>query len=158
MNAFVAKTLLTLFPAILPFAVRWVESIEAEILATGTGLGEGGIKMVKELGVVNPEKIRFLKVNSIPLPKNKILRMAARKTGLISQHTVGMAFRYGIMIRSDLWENGDVQMHECVHTAQYERLGGVKPFLRKYLRQCLEIGYPEAPLEQEAILKSGWPA
>jgi hypothetical protein len=38
-----------------------------------------------------------------------------------------------------------------VHTAQYERLGGIEPFLRQYLRECLTIGYPEAPLEQEAI-------
>lgn len=158
MNPFAAKILLALFPALLPFAVRWVESVEAEILALGTGLGEEGIKMVGELGVANPEKIRFLKVDSVPLPRSPILLVAAHATGLISPHTVGMAFRYGIMIRSDCWESGDVQMHECVHTAQYERLGGVEPFLREYLRQCLEVGYPEAPLEQEAILKSGWPS
>jgi len=157
-NRIASKILLRMFPALLPFAVRWVESVEAEILASGTALGEEGVKMVRELGVAHPEKIRFLKVDSVPLPTNPILRGAARTTGLISPHTVGMAFRYGIMIRSDWWESGDVQMHECVHTAQYERLGGVEPFLREYLRQCLEIGYPEAPLEQEAILKSGWPS
>lgn len=158
MNHFAAKTLLTLFPALVPFAVRWVESIEEEILASGTALGDEGVKMVRELGVAHPEKIRFLKVDSVPLPNNPILRAAARATGLISPHTVGMAFRYGIVIRSDWWESGNVQMHECVHTAQYERLGGVKPFLREYLRQCFEVGYPEAALEQEAILKSGWPS
>jgi hypothetical protein len=28
---------------------------------------------------------------------------------------------------------------------------GFLPFLRKYLMECIDIGYPEAPLEQEAI-------
>jgi hypothetical protein len=37
---------------------------------------------------------------------------------------------------------------------QYERFGGVLPFLRQYLTECLTVGYPEAPLEQEAIALS----
>ena len=36
-------------------------------------------------------------------------------------------------------------------TSQYEKLGGFLPFLRKYLLQLINMGYPEAPLEQEAI-------
>jgi hypothetical protein len=42
-------------------------------------------------------------------------------------------------------------IHELGHTAQYERLGGFEPFLRRYLFECLTIGYPEAPMEQEVI-------
>jgi len=42
-------------------------------------------------------------------------------------------------------------VHELVHTGQYERLGGVRPFLERYLRECLTIGYPMGALEQEAI-------
>jgi hypothetical protein len=43
-------------------------------------------------------------------------------------------------------------VHELGHTAQYERLGGgFEPFLRQYLFECLTIGYPEAPMEQEVI-------
>jgi hypothetical protein len=38
-----------------------------------------------------------------------------------------------------------------VHTLQYERLGGFQEFLRQYLYECITIGYPAAPLEQEAI-------
>ena len=41
--------------------------------------------------------------------------------------------------------------HELAHTEQYERLGGIEPFLRQYLSECLTIGYPAAPMEQEAI-------
>lgn len=37
------------------------------------------------------------------------------------------------------------------HTGQYEQLGGVAEFLAKYLEQCLTLGYPAAPLEQDTI-------
>jgi hypothetical protein len=42
-------------------------------------------------------------------------------------------------------------LHELVHTAQYERLGGIVAFLRKYLSECATSGYRAAPLEEEAI-------
>jgi len=42
-------------------------------------------------------------------------------------------------------------VHELAHTAQRERLGRVLPFLQQYLRECVTLGYPAAPLEQEAI-------
>ena len=32
----------------------------------------------------------------------------------------------------------------------YERFGGFRPFLDQYLHECITIGYPGAPLEQEA--------
>jgi hypothetical protein len=41
-------------------------------------------------------------------------------------------------------------VHELAHVAQYERLGGILPFLRKYLFECLTVGYAAAPLELEA--------
>lgn len=50
--------------------------------------------------------------------------------------------------------NRQVIAHECVHTAQHERLGGLRPFLELYIRQCVASGYLEAPLEQEARVRS----
>ena len=41
--------------------------------------------------------------------------------------------------------------HELVHTMQCEKFGGLYPFLKKYLWECIEIGYPETPLEAEAV-------
>jgi len=58
--------------------------------------------------------------------------------------------RYGIFIRSDCWGERRLVVHELVHTWQYERLGGFRPFLQQYLHECITIGYPAAPLEQEA--------
>jgi hypothetical protein len=62
-----------------------------------------------------------------------------------------MSLRYGIFIRSDCWGDRQLVIHELAHTAQYERLGGIWPFLKLYLSECLVTpGYPFGPLEQEA--------
>ena len=75
----------------------------------------------------------------------------ADTTQLISALTGGLTLRYGIFIRSDCRFNRAMVVHELGHTAQYERLRGFESFLRQYLSQCLTIGYPEAPMEQEVI-------
>ena len=80
--------------------------------------------------------------------------MACDAIEFLTPATRGLALQYGIFIRSDCWRERTLIAHELVHTAQYERLGGILPFLRKYLFECVTIGYPEAPLEQEAIIQS----
>ena len=99
-------------------------------------------------------ELERVKVDEVPLPANHLLRWAAKRTKLISADTAGMALRYGIFIRSDCWKMRCLIAHEYVHTAQYERLGGIGQFLSLYLRECLEVGYPAGLLEQEAFLKS----
>jgi hypothetical protein len=37
---------------------------------------------------------------------------------------------------------------------QYERLGGIAPFLRQYIFECLTLGSRAAPMEQEAIAEA----
>jgi len=41
-------------------------------------------------------------------------------------------------------------VHELVHTHQYERLGGIEPYLRQYLTERQTFNYPNNPLEVEA--------
>jgi hypothetical protein len=146
--------LLKLFPLILPIAVGWAERAEKRILREGVPLCEPNLSDAKLMGVKFPERIRLLMVDAIPIPGNPVLMFAGRITGLFSPHTAGMALRYGIFVRKDCWGDRRLIAHECVHTAQYERLGGFHGFLSRYLRECLVIGYPAAPMEQEAILKS----
>ncbi|HEX8372839.1 MAG TPA: hypothetical protein VF585_08675, partial [Chthoniobacterales bacterium] len=64
----------------------------------------------------------------------------------------GLALGYGIFVRSDRESDRFLVAHELVHTAQYERCGSCTAFLRQYLHECLIVGYPAAPMEQEAIL------
>jgi hypothetical protein len=49
------------------------------------------------------------------------------------------------------WRDRLLVVHELVHVAQYERSGGILPFLRRYLFECLTVGYSASPLELEAI-------
>ncbi len=77
--------------------------------------------------------------------------MANDLVQLVGPNTAGLTLHYGIYIRGDCHGNRELLVHELVHVAQYERLGGIKPFLQRYLDECLKYGYPQAPLEQEAI-------
>ena len=138
-------------PFFLPLAAQWALRQERRILLSGVPLTEPHFSDARLMGVAHPEKIRLLKVDRVPLPASRLLRLAARLTGLVSPDTAGMCLRYGIFIRSDFWGNRLIVAHECVHTAQYERFGGFHEFLKHYLRECLEVGYPSGPLEQEAI-------
>jgi predicted SprT family Zn-dependent metalloprotease len=47
--------------------------------------------------------------------------------------------------------------HELVHVRQYERVGGIEPFLKEYVKEVVfPPEYPNGPLEQEAILLTAY--
>jgi len=140
------------FEQVLPLAAAWAEQQETHILDSGFPLSESQVVDARAVGVAHPERVRLLAVAAIPMPQNPLLRAAAEATQLIGPHTAGLTLRYGIYVRNDLVGNRFLVAHELVHTAQYERLGGFLPFLRQYLHECVTIGYPAAPMEQEAII------
>ena len=135
---------------LLPLACKWAEKQEHLILRDGVALTAFQIEDARRIGVQEPERIRLRVVQEIPMVKSTLLRAAAERTGLISPFTIGMTLHYGIFIRADHWGERRLVVHELAHTAQYERLGGFKPFLGAYLEECLTVGYPNGPLEQEA--------
>ncbi|HEY3897459.1 MAG TPA: hypothetical protein VGM54_02540 [Chthoniobacter sp.] len=139
---------------LLPLAAAWAEEQEKRILAAGTALTEDQLSDATRVGVTQPQRVRLLTVRAIPAPDHPLLRAAGEATGLISPFTAGLTLRYGIFVRRDFIEDRRLIAHELVHTGQYERFGSVAAFLRQYLSECLTIGYPEAPLEQEAIIRS----
>lgn len=139
------------FEQILPLATAWAEEQEKHILATGVPLTSSQMADARAVGVARPERVRLLNVPVIPMPAHPILRLTAEATGLMSSSTAGLTLRYGIFIRSDLAGDRALIAHELVHTGQYERCGSVPGFLNQYLHECLTIGYPAAPMEQEAI-------
>jgi hypothetical protein len=139
------------FEMVLPLACAWAEEQERLILREGSCLSETQTKDARSIGIAHPDRVRLLSVHAIPLPNDPALREAAIATQLISPGTLGLTLRYGIFIRSDYWDDRRLLFHELVHTWQYERLGGFEPFLRQYLHECITIGYPAAPMEQEAV-------
>jgi hypothetical protein len=103
------------------------------------------------VGVTHPENIKILAVPQIPLPEHPALRTAAQEIQLITPSTGGLTLRYGIYIQSYFLSDRRLIVHEFVHTSQYEKFGGFLPFLQQYLSECITVGYPDAPMEQEAI-------
>ncbi len=139
------------FSFLMPLACKWAEDQEQVILRNGDALSDVQLADARNVGVIHPERIRLLIVNQIPMPDHPALNAAATAIHLITPSTAGLTLRYGIYIRSDHRNNRQLITHELVHSAQYERLGGFLPFLQQYLYECNTIGYPAAPMEQEAI-------
>ena len=139
------------FENILPLAVKWAEAKEKVILDYGTALSPRYMKDAKSVGVKYPERVRIYKVHQIPIPKHPILKAASEATQFISPASIGIALRYGIFLQKNYSTDRFTIVHELAHTMQYERFGGFYPFLKEYLWECLTIGYPQAPLEQEAV-------
>lgn len=139
------------FEMLMPLACAWANEQEGFILREGSCLSEAQKADAKSIGIAYPERVRLLSVPAIPLPDHPALRAASIATNLISPGTLGLTLRYGVFIRSDYWGDRRLIFHELVHTWQYERLGGFEPFLRQYLHECITIGYPAAPMEQEAV-------
>ena len=139
------------FEALLPLACDWAAEQEQHILATGEALSGAQLVDARLVGISHPERVRMLYVSEILPPAHPMLRRAAEAIQLISPLTGGLTLRYGIFIRADCRGNRPLVVHELGHTLQYERMGGFEAFLRQYLLECLTIGYPEAPMEQEVI-------
>src|SRR5439155_17538079 len=108
----------------------------------------------KAFGVKNPARVRLLRVGAVPVPAHPMLRAAAASINFLTAAPRGLALDYGIFVRSDHWRDRELVAHELVHTAQFQRLGGILPFLQTYIFQCATVGYPNAPLELEAIATS----
>ncbi len=143
-----------LLPVVMPLVVRWAEREERRILEHGDPLTRSELRDAGRMGVGLPRRIRVLCVDQIPLPGGPLLQWAATKTGLLTFSAAGMSLRYGIFVRREFLGNRYLVAHECVHTGQYERLGGIRPFLTQYIRECLQHGYTSAPLELEATQRA----
>lgn len=136
---------------LLPLAVQWAAEQERRVLCEGVCLSPAELTDAKKIGVQNPERVRLLRVETIPVPAHPMLRAAAASINFLTAAPRGLALDYGIFIRADHWRQRELIAHELVHTAQYRRLGGILPFLQTYIFQCATVGYQNAPLELEAI-------
>jgi hypothetical protein len=136
---------------LLPLACWWAVKQEQIILRDGVPLSPAQIADARTIGVFHPEKVRLLKVPVIPLPLLPVLRVAVRFSRRIAPYPFGLSLRYGIFIRADHWDDRRLVFHELVHTMQYEKLGGVREFLKPYLTECIQTGYPNGAMEQEAV-------
>lgn len=136
---------------ILPLAAQWATRQQQRVLCEGVPLSRKELADAKAIGVRNPERVRLLRVDVIPVPAHPMLKAAAASIHFLTAAPRGLALDKGIFIRTDYWRDRALIAHELVHTAQFQRLGGILPFLQTYISQCSTVGYPNAPLELEAV-------
>ena len=144
----------TLLNFALPLATAYAEEQEAKVLAEGVPLTEQQCSDAKLAGIQYPERVRLLKVPVIPIPTQPVLAKANEYVGMISPQAASLNYGYGVFIRQDLWADRAIIVHELVHVAQSERLGGIGNFLKAYLKECLTVGHANSPLEREAITRT----
>jgi len=142
---------LTLAASVAPAVSRWAQVQERRILAEGVPLREEHLAFAAELKIEQPEGVRVLEVDQIPLPVPDSLVKIARGFGFRIITPAGMTLGRGIYILKGSW---GVMRHELVHVEQYQKLGGIGPFMRQYLLECLAHGYEDAPLEVDAEKRS----
>jgi hypothetical protein len=135
---------------LLPLAANWASEQETLVLRDGMPLSAQQMTDAKRAGVAHPERIRVLHVETIPVPAHPILQAACSAINFVAGAPQGLTFNYGIFVRHDRVQDRHLLLHEVAHTSQYEKLGGIVPFLRKYILECLTFGYQSAPLELEA--------
>jgi hypothetical protein len=145
------ESLLAEFEMLLALAAAWAAEEEQQILRNGVPLSEQEIRDARAIGVQSRDRVRLLRVAPIPRPSQPQLRAACDAIDFLTPATRGLTLGHGIFIRSDCWRDRLLVVHELAHIAQYERLGGILPFLRRYLFECLTVGYSASPLELEAI-------
>jgi len=138
------------FQRLIPLACRWAEAQERLILETGRPLTADEQELGRRMGIMRVERIRVLDVDHVPAPEQLLLRVAAEQVGLFGSQTAGMTLRYGIFIQKNCGEDRRLIAHELGHVKQYERMGGFRAFMERYLFECMIMGYPNTPMEQEA--------
>ncbi len=136
-------------PQLLPRVLDWVEAQEKHALNQGVALSPAALNDAQAAGVNTPKKIRVCVVQEIPQPEHPRIKQIAAEVGLITPLTVAITFGYGIFVREDRSSDRETLAHECVHVAQYEKLG-IEDFLMQYVMQVFKNGYDNAPLESEA--------
>jgi hypothetical protein len=136
-------------PQLLPRVLDWVEAQEKHAIDRGTPLSPEALNDARAAGVHTPENIRVCVVTEIPPPELPRIKQLAAELGLITPETIAITFGFGIFVRADRSHDREVLVHECVHVAQYERLG-IEDFLMQYVVQIFKNGYDNAPMEREA--------
>jgi len=139
------------FERLAPLACQWAKTQEAYILEHGVPLNSKQTADARRAGVTEPERVRVLVVDRIPLPDDNELAEAARHTQIITDSSRGVAIGHGIIIRADSWRNRELLLHQLAHVAQCERSGGLETFVNEYLldrRSCREFSF--GSLEEEA--------
>lgn len=134
-----------------PLAYEWAKAQESLILQHGFRLGESQMEDARRVGVQDPERVRLLVVDRIPLPDDPELAEAAARAQIITTASRTVAVGHGIILRADSWQNRELLIHSLVHVAQCERSGGLETFVPQYIaNRANSAQFSVGSLEDEA--------
>lgn len=136
-------------PHLLPSAIAWAEAEAKKAAQTGTALTADEEQIAREMGVQRPESVRVAMVDQLPQPQDPALSVAAQQTGLLGPGMAGLTLGYAVFICRG-HKTRRLLSHELRHVHQYEQHGSIAGFLPIYLKQIVEVGYADAPLEVDA--------
>ncbi|MCX6354023.1 MAG: hypothetical protein NTZ78_03845 [Candidatus Aureabacteria bacterium] len=139
------------FNHLLDVMCQWAEAQQHHILSTGLALDTVQSADAKRIGVTHPERVRLLEVSEMPSPEDPIFIEIVERARLIAPDIEAITVGYGIYIHSGYWGVRSLVAHELVHVAQVEKLGGIRQFYEHYMGECVQYGYPNGPMEQEAM-------
>jgi hypothetical protein len=131
-----------------PKLVEWVTHRERVCMEIGEQLSSKSALDALAIGVGQIDIVRILVQGEISLPDESELHQLFLRSGLGA--ITGLTCGHGIFIKA-----GDcgrrLIAHELVHVLQYERFGGIEPFLAAYVPEIVfPPYYPYGPLELEA--------
>lgn len=142
--------LLAELPKLLPGAIAWAEERARKAAEVGAPLTPAERRIAGEVGVARPELVRVELVGDrLPMPDAPALRAAALQAGLLGPGMIGLTLGHSIFICRG-HKTRRLLSHELRHVHQYEQHGSIAGFLPIYLKQVLEVGYDNAPLERDA--------
>ncbi|WP_230292828.1 hypothetical protein [Croceicoccus sp. Ery5] len=133
--------------------VAWSSTVEAEGLEQGTPLTATQIELASLIGIEHPEKVRLVYADAVPFPnEDEEMRKIGENLGFIGPGITNnaQAFGYTIWVRNGFTLDRPSLAHELVHVAQIERADSFGDYVEEYMKQLLEYGHADMPLEVEA--------
>jgi hypothetical protein len=141
----------TQFDALMHAYCDWAEGEERLILREGVPPSPLQTADARRIGVKHPDMVRLIETPAMPSPEHPLFLAVVGRSRLIPPETEALTLGYGIYIHTARRGERSIVAHELKHVAQQEELGGLRPFYRKYLAECFTHGYPNGPMEREAM-------
>lgn len=125
----------------------WVDGLVSLAEQGGRPLTDDERVLANNVGVSQVDKIRIHEVETMPQPPVGLMHLAA--VYLDPAFAAGLTLDHVVLILKGQMSDRLLR-HEFCHVRQVEELGGVKPFLLKYIEEIIKYGYEKSPLEVEA--------
>jgi hypothetical protein len=137
-----------------PVVHAWASWQAARGHRRGRPLSQAEREVAMAVGVSEPERVRLMLVDRVPIPGTAWLERIARRLDLPGPDVDGLTLGETIFIRRTALSLA-LLAHECRHVRQYEAAGTLGRFLRLYLQEVARHGYHDAPMEADAREAAG---